>query len=381
MLKKCLGSLLPRIVLILGLTFTLTACPPQPPPSTLDELVSWNIEPLVHRHELVGAAVGVWKENQSAFFSFGEVKFGSGQRPTPNTVYEIGSITKTFTGILMGLAEEQGLLDDSMRMQNLLPASVAVPEYNGEPIRLWHLATHTSGLPRSPDNMNPQDKENPYADYTVDQMYAFLSSYSLNRTPGAAYEYSNLAAGLLGHILSLSTEKSYEELLISQICDPLNLPDTRITLNQDQQARMAAPYSKFFGLWPLRWPCPTHTWDLPALPGAGAIRSTVDDLIKYMQANIQPPNTDLGRAIKNAQQARFSVDAQLKVGLLWHIFMPEDGSPAFLIHNGETGGYRSFIGFYPDQNTGLIILSNTAYDFESVALTILSGLLKLPLDS
>ena len=367
--------------LLLAGVVCLAGCPsPQPPgpAATLDELVSRHLQPLIDQRHIVGAAAGVLRGEQINHFAFGQVRWDSGVKPDADTLFEIGSITKTFTGVLMGLAEEQGLVQDNTPAQDLLPEGVTLPTFNGEPILLWHLATHSSGLPGLPDNHRPADADNPYADYTIEKLYAFVSSYTLPRAPGAQYEYSNLAAGLLGHELSLRMGKSYEELVTQEICGPLGMPDTVITLSSDQQARLAQGYRQFYGICQLRWPCPISNWDMPALPGAGALRSSVTDLLKYMAAHWAPSDTPLGKALQNAQRERFAADEQMKVGLLWHIIVPDDGSPRFLAHNGETGGYRSFVGFYPEQQVGLVILTNTAYDFESEASAILSGILELP---
>src|SRR5690606_31689949 len=127
---------------------------------------------------------------------------GAGRTLDAQSVFEIGSITKAFTGILLADMVLRGEVSLDDAVSKYLPASVTMPSRNGQQITLAHLSMQNSGLPRLPGNMNPADPLNPYADYTVDQLYAFLSGYTMTRDPGAQYEYSNLAVGLLGHTLS-----------------------------------------------------------------------------------------------------------------------------------------------------------------------------------
>ena len=145
-----------------------------------------------------------------------------------NTVFEMGSISKVFTGALLAdmVARGEVKLDDPIA--KYLPQTVKVPSRNGRQITLLDLATQSSGLPRLPSNMRPADFSNPYADYSVQQLYEFLSGYSLTRDPGQRYEYSNLGVGLLGHVLALRAGKSYEEILKERILDPLGMNDTRV---------------------------------------------------------------------------------------------------------------------------------------------------------
>jgi D-alanyl-D-alanine-carboxypeptidase/D-alanyl-D-alanine-endopeptidase len=128
------------------------------------------------------------------------------------------------------------------------------------------LATYTSGLPNMPDNFAPKDPLNPFVDYTVDQLYAFLSGYTLKYEPGTHYEYANLGFGLLGHALARRAGKSYEALLVERNCDPLDLRSTRITMTEGMQSRLAQGHNRRLEPAPL--------WDFPTLAGCGAVRST-----------------------------------------------------------------------------------------------------------
>ena len=266
-----------------------------------------------------------------------------------NTVFEIGSITKVFTASLLAdmVARGEVRLDDPVA--KFLPTSVRVPSRNGKQITLIDLATQSSGLPRLPNNLAPANNENPYADYTVAQLYAFLSGYELTRDIGSRYEYSNLGVGLLGHALALKAGKSYEDLVTERILRPLGMNDTRIVLTPAMKSHLAPGHSASGNI--------VANWDLPTLAGAGALRSTANDLLKFLAANLDSTSSPLGRVLATTHFARRDVDgAQMRIGLNWHILTAL--GPPIVWHNGGTGGYRTFIGFDEANKRGAIVLSN-----------------------
>jgi CubicO group peptidase (beta-lactamase class C family) len=289
--------------------------------------------------------VGVFHDGRSEFFVYGETERGSGVAPRADTVYEIGSITKVFTGLLLAEAVERGEVSLDDAVQKHLGGAATMP-VRGEPITLAHLASHTSGLPRLPDNLKPQDPEDPYADYTVTQAYAFLGGHTLRRGPGE-YEYSNFGAGLLGHVLALRAGRTYEDLLLERVLVPLGLADTRITLSAEQRKRLAPGYDAN-----LR---PARNWMLPTLAGAGALRSTPRDMLAFARASLDPKGP-LARAFALSQRKRTSIPGGLAIGLGWHI--AADGVTRW--HDGGTGGYRSWLAVVPARNLAVVLLANTA---------------------
>jgi CubicO group peptidase (beta-lactamase class C family) len=303
--------------------------------------------PLLEDGIVVGFVVGIFKDRETQVIAYGETTKGSGIAPNGDTVYEIGSISKVFTGVLLANMVQGGSMKLGDPVQQYLPASVQVPVAEGKPITLEHLATHTSGLPSLPDNFAPADASNPYADYTVTQMYAFLSGYKLPRSPGQ-YEYSNYAMGLLGHVLARHAGTTYEQLLIERIGTPLGMHDTRITLDEKLRQRLATPYNAAMQ--------PAKNWDLPTLPGTGAIRSTRRDLLKFIQANLAGDEQPLTQALRLAQRTRHTMADGLAMGLGWHI--ARDGTTRW--HNGMTGGYHSWLAVVPSRNIGVVVLANTA---------------------
>jgi CubicO group peptidase (beta-lactamase class C family) len=182
------------------------------------------VNPLIEGEALVGCVVGVIDGDAREVHAYGEVHRGEGDQPSGATIYEIGSITKVFTGTLLADMHERGHVKIDSPLAELLPGGVTAPVADEKPITLAHLATHTSGLPRLPSNMDPTH-HNPYADFTVEKMYAFLGGHELRRPPGK-YEYSNYGMGLLGQVLAERAGKTYEQLVIERICEPLGMSDT-----------------------------------------------------------------------------------------------------------------------------------------------------------
>jgi len=302
------------------------------------------------QHQSVGIVVGVIGPEGRRVVAYGQLAKGDPRPLNGDTVFEIGSVTKVFTSLLLADMVQRGevALDDPVA--KYLPASVKMPERNGRQITLVDLATHTSGLPRIPTNMTPKDMGNPYVDYTVAQLYQFLSSYQLTRDPGAQYEYSNLGGGLLGHVLALRAGMSYEALVRSRICDPLGMKDTRITLTPEMKARMAVGHNQALE--------PVGNWDLPTLAGAGALRSTANDMLTFLAANLGYVKSPLAPAMAAMLKVRRPTGMPgLEIALGWHIRTIDDKEIVW--HNGGTGGFRSFMGFDPAARTGVVALSNT----------------------
>jgi len=265
-----------------------------------------------------------------------------------DTLFEIGSMSKVFTSLLLAEAVQRGEVALTDPISKYLPAGVKVPQ-RGRAITLQDLASHASGLPRLPGNMNPKDPENPYADYSVEQLYQFLSSYQLPRDVGETYEYSNLGAGLLGHILALKAGTDYESLVKSRIAGPLGMTSTSITLGPALKPRLAPGYDRMLQ--------PTKNWDLPSLAGAGALRSSANDMLTFLAAELGYTQTPLAPAMKAMLQPRRSAGGPgMEVALAWHVFSA-NGKTIFW-HNGGTGGYRTFMGFDAEARTGVVVLTN-----------------------
>ena len=300
-------------------------------------------------HQSVGIVVGVIEPAGRRIVTYGRASTGGPMPLDGDTVFEIGSMSKVFTSLLLADAVQRGEVALTDPITKYLPSSVKVPE-RGRPITLQDLSTHTSGLPRLPD-MNPKDPENPYADYSVDQLYRFLSTYQLPRDVGASYEYSNLGAGLLGHILALRAGMDYESLVKARITGPLDMSSTTVTLTPALRGRFAPGHDRLLK--------PVKGWDLPTLAGAGALRSSANDMLTFLAAEIGYRQSPLAPAMKAMLQPRQPAGAPgLEIALAWHVFTA-NGRTIFW-HNGGTGGYRTFMGFDPDARTGVVVLANAS---------------------
>lgn len=299
-------------------------------------------------------ALGDAQATGRAVIGFGAVD-SVGTPPSARTLFEIGSITKTFTGLLLADAVERGAVRPDDPVAQHLPDSLVVPAHAGRAITLIQLATHRSGLPRLPANLQPiPDPTDPYAHYTTRDLYAFLDGYALPRPPDSAYAYSNLGMGLLGHVLARQADTSYAGLIQQRIATPLGLDDTAIALTADQQRRFAQGYNLAGA--------PTPPWHLPALGGAGALRATAADMLAYLRAHWATSDTSrLGRAMRRATAPVVDADlggsaslAGTRVGYGWHV-TSRDGQTV-VWHNGGTGGFSSFAGFNPATRQCVVIL-------------------------
>ena len=318
----------------------------------------------------VGIVVGVVGPEGRRVVGYGSLAADDPATPDGDAVYEIGSITKAFTAILLADLVEEGAVELEMPVQRLLGPDVTVPTRNGAEITLLHLTTHSSGLPRMPDNFRPADAGNPYADYTVAQLYEFLSSHELQRDIGAEVEYSNLGTGLLGHALTLSQETDYETLVSRRLLEPLGMSDTSITLSSSQQERLAVGHSV-----QLR---PVANWDLPTLAGAGALRSTVNDMLTFVAANLGLRESPLVDGIGATHAARRDFPAPgMRIGLGWVIRSGHGRDLHW--HNGGTGGYRSFLGFDLESQTGVVVLSNSGDSVDDLGFHLLDQRYRLVL--
>jgi len=314
-----------------------------------DEVRDILRERIDRAHQSVGIVAISFDSAREKIVTYGQSGSAVGQLDR-DTVFEIGSITKVFTALLLTEMVTRGevALDDPV--SKFLPGTVKMPDRNGKQITLLDLATYTSGLPRIPDGI-PASGDNPYAAYTVEQLYAFLSSYTLHYDPGTHYEYSNLGFGLLGHALALRAGSSYEDLLVSRVCEPLGLRDTCISLSNSMRERLAQGHASNLK--------PASNWDIPTLAGAGALRSTASDLVKFVKATcLSGANAPLRSAIDMLLQTRRPTNLpNTEVGL--GCFIRTGNKDEIIWKDGGTGGYASFAGFSTTLRSGAIVLSNS----------------------
>ena len=340
------------LVLLFAVPFSALA---QPLPAD----VVANVEARVEAGENEGVFVGVVGPEGTRTASFGRLAADRAEAPDAATLFEIGSVTKVLTALLLVEMVEHGevILDDPIA--SYLPDTLDVAF--GDRVTLEHLATHTSGLPRLPTNLVFEDPTDPYAAYSAEDLYAFLEGHRLEREPGARYEYSNLGMGLLGHLLARRAGTTYEALLRERVLDPLGLDDTAVTLSTEQQARLAPGHSDGRR---------TANWTFDALGGAGALRSTGADMLRFVGAALGLVETPLADDLAALQEVRGpGGEDSVAVALGWHVRTTPNATVT--AHGGGTGGYRSFVGFDPAARRGVVVLTNSDADLQDVAYHLL----------
>jgi CubicO group peptidase (beta-lactamase class C family) len=338
----------------------------------LDEAV---VQHVVARHgkKHVGLAVGaVTSDGARCVVPAGRVRAPDGPSPRADSLFEIGSVTKVFTALLLAEAVTRGELSLDTPLGELLP-EVDVPTRDGVAITVEHLATHTSGLPNNPMPLaaavwaqwRARDGD-PWEAIDRAALMTAVSETKLRRTPGTGrIAYSNLGAGVLGHALvAAASSHDFGELVRSRICDPLGMGDTVQLPDQEQIEREAVGHR--------RRRRPTGHWQVAGLPGAGALRSTATDMLTFLRAQLSPHDTPLGPAIALTHPER-RPGKRLGIGLGW-LRVPMRGERIMLWHNGGTGGFRAFAGFVPAAGVGAVALTNDLRSVDRGGLDLLTAL-------
>jgi CubicO group peptidase (beta-lactamase class C family) len=331
--------------------------------SPLDMRVDSLVRPYIQLKHTVGMAIAVIKDGKVYTYNYGETKRDNKQLPdTDKTLFEIGSISKTFTATLLADEVIKGKMSLDDPINKYLPDSIPNMAYNGVPITLKTLSNHSSGFPRLPINMYKQGDpaDDPYKNYDIQRMYSYLKNFKPYREVGVNYEYSNFAVGLLGNILALQNHTSYEKLLEERITKPLKMTHTFITISPEQAPNFAQGYNERGEA--------TSAWDLNTLAGAGGIRSTINDLVAYINANMEKAPEQLQKAIDLTHQITFE-KGQTIVGLGWHTGKMKNQT--IFQHSGGTGGFRTLVAFDKENKRGVVVLSNTAEEVAPIGFELL----------
>jgi CubicO group peptidase (beta-lactamase class C family) len=297
-----------------------------------------------------GVTIGVIQHGQRRIWSYGATK--------PDSVFEIGSVTKTFTALILAQMVEQKKVRIDEPVRALLPAGTVTAPLSGEEITLLALSTQHSGLPRMPDNFHPADPSNPYADYDEKALFDWLRAHGVGMPSGAPFGYSNLGVGLLGTALAHRAGVTYEALLEREVTGPLGMRETVIAMPKAMAPRFVPGHSEDHAA--------ARAWDFGALVGAGSVRSTAADMLVYLQAHLHPDKLPeaatrsaegktLPAAIAATHVARAEASEGMHIALNW---FRSDKTGSYW-HNGATGGYSSFVLWNPESDVGFVVLSNT----------------------
>jgi CubicO group peptidase (beta-lactamase class C family) len=326
----------------------------------MDKNVDSAARVYIQKSNTVGLCIGVIKNGITSTYGYGETIKGAGKIPNADNFFEIGSITKTFTAILLAYYVDEGKVKLTDPITKFLPDSVAAnPELQS--ITLLNLINHTSGLERIPDNLIPHatDPLNPYKDYTIKLLSDYLKTCQLKSKPGTQYAYSNLGVGLLGSILEGISQESFERMVTEVICKPLGMYSTAQYLNPLLAPRFVQVYNAQGDATP--------AWDFDVLAACGALRSTLNDMLLYTNANLHPGTDKLSKAIALTHKITFSKD--VKIAMAWHIITVNGID--YIYHNGITNGSNCFLAFNPQKNIAVVVLSNAVESTDGVGTDIL----------
>jgi serine-type D-Ala-D-Ala carboxypeptidase/endopeptidase len=318
------------------------------------EIATEFATPFVEQGELMGVAIGIiTADGKESFASLGSAEAGTDRKVTPDTSFEVGSITKVFTGVLLGFAVVNEETKLEQEVNSYLPASSQLGD-NGRAITLSDLATHGSGLPPMPLNFMPKDPNDPYGSYGKKELLAFVGGYRPPVAPGVRRQYSNLGMGLLGFVLAHMADRTYEDLLQERILGPLGMTSSTTRIDKTDAATRARGHTAGGDV--------TSDWTLDALAGAGALRSTSRDMAKFARAALgcgeggefkeRHPKLAEAIALSMALQPQIG---DMPVGLGWH--MDDMGR---WWHNGATGGFTSMLVVDQQRCVAVVVLSNSS---------------------
>ena len=343
-------------------TRTTAAAAPTPEPvatrpsvalDNLKAVLDQELKPVLERGLLSkptggGLVIGVLDHGERRIFAYGTAR--------PDSIFEIGSITKTFTGLILAqmVVQKKVSLNEPVR-------ALLLPGFAGRPtaheVTLLDLATHHSGLPRDADNLKPKNPANPYADYDAGHLSEFLTMHGLAKPVQTKFQYSNLGFGLLGYALSRQTNVSYAQLVQTEVTGPLHMRDTVVSMSSAQRVRLIQGYDESFNR--------AGAWDWDAVAGEGALKSTASDMLTYLDANLHPdkygagaapdsPMATLPAAVTLTHEPRADGGPGIEQALAWGINLETRS----LSHSGGTYGYESIALFNPVQDWAVIVLYN-----------------------
>ena len=331
--------------------------------SKLDTIVDNLVKTHILDKANVGISLSIIQNGKTSFYHYGETKQETNNLPKNYTIYEIGSVSKTFTGILLAqaISDNKIKLEDDIR--KFLPQKFTNLSFEEKPILVKHLINHTSTLPRLPENLSLQpnyDAENPYLNYSKAMIFDYLINFEMKIQPGINQEYSNFGIAVLGLVLENIYKKPFDFLVTKYISKPFQMTNTYENVPQIEISNFATGYQKDGTA--------SKHWDLVNFAAAGGIKSTIDDMSKFLQENILETNPNL----KLSHFPTYINDKQ-STGLAWMINKTKEGN-TLIWHNGGTGGFTSFCGFIKEKKCGIVILNNSTTNVDALAISILKKL-------
>lgn len=338
-------------------------------PAPLDEDFTEYLRQRMNIEQIPGISIAMVEEGQPpAFYNFGQVSPDSASEAVnARTLYEIGSITKTFTASLYAILMQhpdyvEAFPNGADTPVNTLLARInadtelRLPEFEGDAITFKHLLTHHSGLPRLPQNMTPAADDDPYRDYTRAQLVESITTLELTQAPGSQFAYSNLGFMLLGHVSELLTGQDYDELISAYITEPLDMQAT---------ARLSESFSLENAATPTMNGEVVSRWRFEELRGLGELYSHARDMARYLQVQLGQIEYAYADALQQTHAQAAEIEEDFNLGLGW--FREASAGHTIISHGGGTGGFRSYAAFHPESGRGIAVLSNSGSDVADIA--------------
>lgn len=306
-----------------------------------------------------GTVIGIVDQSGRRFYGFGQTSFEDKSTPDANSIFEIASITKTFTAVLLADLELKGEIELTDSISSYLPVFKQVLAQSNRTITLEDLLNHTSGLPRNPTNTNTDDS-NRYKDYSEEDMNEFLSGYSLTDSM-RTYVYSSLAYLPLELAIEHKMTKTYEALVENRILDVLGMDDTHFVVPDNKRDRLVMPYRKGERMPEL---------DMGQFPAGGGIKTTASDLLRFLEAQLGMYPSVLDEALQKTHIEHFASE-KVTLGLAWSILRRKESGKTIIYHKGGSKGFVSFAGFNPEDKIGVVVLTNGTRYFSDLGFKLL----------
>lgn len=313
----------------------------------LDSILHEQVKNFYKKSKAPGLFIGISRNGERSFYGYGYADTASKKRFGPETVFEIGSITKTFTANLVFQLDAKGIVSADRSLASYIPG-LDVMDSALSKINLRQIASHTSGLPRLPSDLEKikgYSMMQPYLHYTRNELYAFLKN--LKSIKPGRYGYSNLGFGSLATILENETKETFESLLSKYIFQPLGMRNSYV--NSKTSSDSATGY--FYGK-------PAPYWQFDSMAGAGAIKSNAEDMLKYFDSHIDSPAKEFAETVKRITKPVYPAGPAMQVAYGWHT-MPEL-KHELIWHNGGTYGFSTFGAFEPISKNSIILVSNSS---------------------
>jgi CubicO group peptidase (beta-lactamase class C family) len=315
-----------------------------------------------------GMVVALVDAKGTKIFAAGKCDDGTDREVDADTLFEIGSVSKTFTALLALEMDQRGEIKLDDPVAKYLPATVKVPSRNGKEITLQHLAEQSSGLPHDGDNLHPKDPKKLFEDYSAEKLHEFVSGYTLKQDPGSQFVYSNAGMALVGEALSRRAGMPLDRLMTERICGPLHMDSSRMTLTPEVKSRLAQGHDQSGA--------PMPSYEFGIIDGAGGIKSSANDMIKYVSASLGLTPSPLTPLMEKSHVIRHTGGRVILVepfdsrtAMPWYDQGVYQSAGMNLIgHAGGTGGFSAFVGFDLVQRRGVVILSNQTQQISPASL-------------